>query len=156
ARDAGRDDEHVGPFEVGPVARTAHVGVVTEDRAVLFEVERLALREILLRRDVEEPDVPELLVGAEARELAADVARTDETDLLARRHVSSKPSGLDRFGRMWARATTSPPESLSHVRDDVVAESAALDLAGAFHEPREVVRHTLARDGAIHALGDEV
>ncbi len=88
AGDAGGDDEDVGALEVRPVARAADVGVVAEDRAVLLEVERLALREVLLRRDVEEKDVAELLVRAEARELAADVPRTNETDLLTRGHGS--------------------------------------------------------------------
>ena len=60
--------------------------VVAEDGAVLLEVERLALGEVLLRGDVEEEDVAELLVRAEARELAADVAGSDEANLLAVGH----------------------------------------------------------------------
>ena len=67
-----------------PVPRMLRV--VAEDGAVLLEVERLALGEVLLRRDVEEQDVAELLVRAEPRELSADVACADETDLLAGGH----------------------------------------------------------------------
>ena len=93
ARDAGGDDEHVGAGEVGPVGRAADVRVVAEDGAVLLEVERLALGEVLLRGDVEEDDVAELLVRAEARELAADVSGSDETDLLAVGH-GGVPVGL--------------------------------------------------------------
>ena len=74
------------------------VRVVAEDGAVLLEIERLALGEVLLRGDVEEDDVAELLVRAEARELAADVACADEGDLLAGRRWKA-PSfwGSDAF-----------------------------------------------------------
>src|SRR4029079_18642879 len=71
ARDAGGDDEHVGAGEILPLRGAGDARVVAEDRAVLFEVERLALRELLLRRDVEQDDVAELLVREEPRELAA-------------------------------------------------------------------------------------
>src|SRR5437870_3196865 len=39
-----------------------------------------------------------------------------------------------------------------HVRDDVLAELAALDLRRAFHQPREVISHPLARDRAVETL----
>ncbi len=47
----------------------------------LLEVERLALREVLARRHVEEDDVAELFLDDEAGELAADVSRADECNL---------------------------------------------------------------------------
>ena len=118
ARDAGGDDEDVGALEVGPVRRAADVRVVAEDGAVLLEVERLALGEVLLRRDVEEEDVAELLVRAEARELAADVAGSDETDLLAGGHEAY-------LGHMCAMMLS--------------PNSRALDLGRALHQAREVV-----------------
>jgi hypothetical protein len=102
ARDAGRDDEDVGALEVGPARRARDARVVAEDRAVLLEVERLALREVLLRGDVEENDVAELLVRTEARELASDVACADESDLLAGGLYS--PGGLARGGGCALRA----------------------------------------------------
>jgi hypothetical protein len=42
------------------------------------------------------------------------------------------------------------------VRDDVVAELAALDLRRAFHQSREVVGDALAADGAVEAFEDQV
>ena len=49
----------------------------------LLEVERLALCEFLLRRDVEQHHVAELLGHCEVRELATDVTRADEANLLS-------------------------------------------------------------------------
>src|SRR5690606_38014100 len=105
ARDPGRDDEHVGALEVGPVGRPLDGRVVAEDGAVLLEVERLALREVLLRWDVEEEDVAELLVRAEPRELAADVACANESDLLAGGHGESSSPVL----RVWGGPSLTQP-----------------------------------------------
>src|SRR5687767_1809654 len=44
----------------------------------------------------------------------------------------------------------------SHAGDHRVGELGRADLGGPFHQSREVVRHTPRRDGAIHALDDEV
>src|SRR5262245_4166868 len=52
-------------------------------------------------------------------------------------------------------AITASPVA-SHVRDDLVAELAALDLARALHQAGEVVGDVLARDGPVHALDDQV
>ena len=60
--------------------------VVAEDGAVLLEVERLALGEVLLLGDVEEDDVAELLARGQRGELAADVAGADECDLVPAGH----------------------------------------------------------------------
>src|SRR4029453_14469315 len=49
-----------------------------------------------------------------------------------------------------------PSPMQSHVCDDVIAELAALDLRGAFHQAREIVGHPLAADRAIQTLDDQV
>ena len=63
ARHAGGDDDHVGAGAVVPVGGAGDLGVVAEHRAVLLQVQRLALGQALLLRDVEQHDVAEL-VGA--------------------------------------------------------------------------------------------
>ena len=40
--------------------------------------------------------------------------------------------------------------------DQRVAELAALDLGGTFHQPREVVGDALGGDGTVHSLDDQV
>src|SRR5260370_444198 len=54
-----------------------------------------------------------------------------------------------------AGAAREPPRA-SHVVDDGVAEFRGLELFRAVHQAREVVRHGLRRDCAVHALHDQV
>ena len=86
SRNPRGDDEDVGPLEIGPAGGPPDVHVVADDRAVLLEVERLALGEALPGGHVEQEDVAELFVREEARELAADVPRTDQSDFVALGH----------------------------------------------------------------------
>ena len=126
------------------------VRVVAEDGAVLLEVERLALREVLLRGDVEEDDVAELLVRAEARELAADVACSDETDLLAGGHGRSSwvtGAGLAQrcgYGRARSIAKAEPAAP--------AGDHATVCVGSRRRSPREVAaRETVGAAGASAA-----
>jgi len=47
-------------------------------------------------------------------------------------------------------------ELIIHVLDDGVAELGAFDLGGAFHQAVEIVGDGLGRDGAFHALDDQI
>ena len=112
ARDAGGDDEDVGAGAGLPSCDVPVIfGVVAEDGAVLLEVERLALGEVLLRGDVEEHDVAELLLQAEVRELAADVARANQTDLFSC-HVLF--SGTRNLGKSAVVQPPSPRNSAAN------------------------------------------
>jgi hypothetical protein len=82
-RDARGDDEHVGALQVFPVRRTGDAAVLAEQRARLLEIERFALREAFLLRNVEEDDVAELATHHEVCELAADIACANETNFLS-------------------------------------------------------------------------
>src|SRR5262249_22455903 len=62
------------------------MGVVSEDCAILLEIQGLTLRIVRFLRDVEEDDVAELLPRDEGGELAADVSGSDKGDLLACAH----------------------------------------------------------------------
>ena len=75
------DERHVGAREIFPLGGAGDAAILAEQRARLLEVERLALGEVFLRGNVEEHDVAELARHREVRELAADVACADETDL---------------------------------------------------------------------------
>ena len=81
ARHAGGDDDHVGAGDVLVVVGAGDLRVEALDRAALLEVERLALGNAL--DDVEQDDVAELLLRGQVGEGAADIAGTDQGDLLA-------------------------------------------------------------------------
>ena len=72
----------VGAVDVGIVVGAGELGVEAVDRAGLGEIERLALRHAL--GDVEQHDVAQFLQAREMRQRAADLARADQRDLLAR------------------------------------------------------------------------
>src|SRR5262249_52732877 len=89
ARHSGGHDDDVRSAAILPARRSRHVRVVADDRAGLFDVERLALGETLLVGDIEKDDLPELSTGRHRGQLAADVARPDEGDLMPTRHLYS-------------------------------------------------------------------
>ena len=80
AGDAGGDDDDVGALDVGIVVRALEGDVEALDRAALGEVERLALGDAL--DDVEQDDVAQLLRRREMSQRAADIAGTDQRDLV--------------------------------------------------------------------------
>ena len=81
AREARRDDHDVRAGRVGVVVRPGDPGIVTDDRSGLGEVEALALRQAL--DDVHEHDVGEAGFGDALGGRRADVAGTDDGDLVA-------------------------------------------------------------------------
>ena len=82
ARHAGGDDHHVGAGDVLVFGRALDGGVEAFDRAGLAEIERLALRHAV--DDVEQDHVAQLLDRHQMRQRAANLPRTDQSDLLAR------------------------------------------------------------------------
>ena len=85
ARHAGGDDAHVGAFDALIGVGAAIFGVEAFDRRGLRDVERLALRDAL--HDVEHHDIAELFQADEVSERAADLARADQCNLLARHGI---------------------------------------------------------------------
>lgn len=83
ARYARGHDGHVAARQVVPVGGSRDAHVVTQDRAVLLQVQGLALGDAQLVRDVEEIDVAQLESGRLGRELAANIARADQCDLFS-------------------------------------------------------------------------
>ena len=81
-RHAGRDDDHVGAFDLGVGVGRLDLAVEAFDRAGLRDVEALAARHAL--DDVEQDDVAELLEADEMGKRAADHASADQRDLLTR------------------------------------------------------------------------
>src|SRR5690242_10827404 len=49
-----------------------------------------------------------------------------------------------------------PASPQSHVADDAIAELGAFDFSGSLHQPREIVGDRLCRNGAVHALDDQI
>ena len=84
ARHAGGDDADVGAGDRLVGVGAHDLGVEAVDRRGLREVERLALRNAF--GDVEQHDVAELLEADEMGERAADLAGTDQRNLVTR-HV---------------------------------------------------------------------
>ena len=80
AGDAGGDDAHVRPGDVGIVGRALHLGVEIVDRPGLGDVERLALGNAF--DDVEQDDVAELAHRSEVSQRSADHSGADEGDFL--------------------------------------------------------------------------
>ena len=106
ARHAGGDDAHVGAFDALVGVGAAIFGVETFDRRGLRDVERLALRDAL--HDVEHHDVAQLLQTDEVGERAADLARADQCNLLARHGDQTSIDGAPRNrGRRWLNAKDS-------------------------------------------------
>ncbi len=85
ARHAGGDDDDVGAGDGGIVARAGELGVEALDRTRFGEIERLALRDAV--DDVEEDDVAEFLQRRQMRQGAADLAGSDQCNLLARHGI---------------------------------------------------------------------
>jgi hypothetical protein len=82
----------------------------------LLEVERLALGEILFGGNVEQDDIAELLCKAQVGELAADVACTNQSNLLSRHGLFSGTEFVEKRGvdqhlgaRNSAEASTDAP-----------------------------------------------
>ena len=111
------------------------------ERARLLEVERLALGEVLLRRDVEQHDVAELLGdarGSRARRRCCP-RRSDQSSSLG--HVAA-----------ILRRMRSPVQRMCWMM--AAPNSEHFTSCRAFHQPREVVGHGLRADRAVHALDD--
>src|SRR6478609_7566065 len=83
ARDAGGDDQHVGAGEIFPVRGAGDLRVSARAGGRLLEVKSLTFGEAFLGGDIEQHDVAQLLGEAQIRQLAADVARTNQTNLLS-------------------------------------------------------------------------
>ena len=81
AGQAGGDHDDVRAGRVGVVVRAGDPGVVADDRGGLGQVEALALRQPL--DDVDQDDVGEAGLGDALRGRRADVAGTDDGDLVA-------------------------------------------------------------------------
>ena len=82
ARQAGGDDDHVGPGRLVVVVRPDDPRVVADDRRGLGEVEALALGQAL--DDVHEDHVGETRLGDALRGGGADVPGADDRDLVPR------------------------------------------------------------------------
>ena len=102
ARHPGGHDDHVGACQIVPAGGAADGGVVAEHGAVLLEIERLALREPELLRDVEQPHVAQLLPGRQRRQLAPDVTGPNQGNLLPLCHTT--PFWRHRCDRVRTRA----------------------------------------------------
>src|SRR5258708_18109798 len=90
---------------------------------------------------------------------AMSKSKTSPSSSLATRRASSPPMLPAPMRPIFLRLGMDSLEGLrvhSHVRDDVVAELRTLDFAGAFHQSREIVRHALASDRAVHASDDGI
>ena len=90
AGEPGGDHDDVRAGRIGVVVRADDPRVVTDDRRGLGEVESLALRQPL--HDVDEDDVGETRLGDPLRGRGADIAGTDDGDLVAC-HAVGAPSG---------------------------------------------------------------
>ena len=95
ARHAGGDDHDIGAGAVVPVRRAGDLGVVAQDRAVLFQIQRLALGDAFLVGNVEQDDVAQLATRDQRGQFTADVAGTDERDFLAGHGEDSEVKGWD-------------------------------------------------------------
>jgi hypothetical protein len=109
AREAGRDDDHVGPVHVVPTVRADDVAVVAVTPPQMHDVQGLALRHPLRLGDVVEHDVAELTLEAQQRELTTDLACPDEGDLstLGHRLSSFRFSDVSIAARPKAERDTS-------------------------------------------------
>jgi hypothetical protein len=87
-RHARGHDDDVGTRAVVPVGRSDDAGVVAQDGAHLLQIERLALGQSFLLGNVEQHHVAELVTRRDGRQLAANVARPDECDLVPLGHVN--------------------------------------------------------------------
>ncbi len=77
---ARRHDDHVGAGDVRVVVGALVLGVEAVDRSRFGDVEALALGNAF--RDVEQHDVAQFLQADEMGERAADLASTDERNLM--------------------------------------------------------------------------
>ncbi|CAO3352082.1 hypothetical protein [Azospirillum melinis] len=81
ARDAGGDDHDVGTLDDRVVVAAGQAGVEALDRGGFGEIQRLAGRHAF--GDVEQDDVAQFLLSGEQSQRAANLAGTDERNLLA-------------------------------------------------------------------------
>jgi len=86
------------PATSSPARAAGDARVAAQHGAVLLQVERLALREPELFRDVEQHDVAKLAPRRQRGELATDVAGADQSNLVPAGHVEdSLKRGLGRL-----------------------------------------------------------
>src|SRR5919201_823318 len=109
SRQPGRDHDHVRPRGLLVAVRPDDVGLVAHDRAHLVDVERLALRQVLL--DVDEDDIGVVAQRERLGARRADVAGADDGDLAPPAHTRT-PS----FSTI-ASATSLVPTAVGSSRD---------------------------------------
>ena len=98
ARHARRDDDHVRAGDIGVIVGAFIFGIEAVDGGGFGDVQTLALRNAF--RDVEKHDIAKFLQADEMGERTADLASTDERDLMTGHEMSLNVEASSRL-KTW-------------------------------------------------------